>query len=78
MADRIRDLLLPIGSSGEERLSHLNVARHSDMRVNLQRSARDARKNLVMSCPTSHRQRRCRWTNEGPDTRTPLKPSNKG
>ncbi len=36
-ADRIRDLLLPTGSSVEERLGHLDMARHSDMCVSLQR-----------------------------------------
>jgi hypothetical protein len=33
------DLLLPIGGSGEERLSHLDVARHSDLRVGSERLA---------------------------------------
>ena len=33
----IRDLLSPTGGAGEERLSHLDVARHSDTLVTLQR-----------------------------------------
>ncbi len=33
------DLLLPAGSSAEERPSHLDVARHSDVRVSFQRFA---------------------------------------
>jgi hypothetical protein len=37
---QIRDLLLHFGSAGEQSLSHLDVTRHSDTLVTLQRFAK--------------------------------------